>query len=163
MRERVLHREQDLDVGIEAAFDFFSKAENLEAITPPWLGFRITTPTPIEMGVGTEISYRLRLHGIPVRWLTRIEEWDPPADGTGGFVDRQIKGPYALWHHTHRFETTAAGRTRMTDTVRYGQRFGPLGSLAERLIVARDLRRIFDYRRDSIADLITIEQGAVPA
>jgi ligand-binding SRPBCC domain-containing protein len=163
VKERVLHREQTLEVGIEPAFEFFAKAENLEAITPPWLGFRITSQTPIEMGAGTEIRYRLRLHGIPVRWLTRIDEWDPPADGSGGFVDRQIRGPYALWHHTHRFEALGAGRTLMTDTVRYGHRLGPLGSLAERLIVARDLRRIFDYRRDSIADLITTEQGAVPA
>ncbi len=155
MRERVLRREQVLDVGIDPAFEFFSMAENLEAITPPWLGFRITTPTPIEMSVGTEIRYRLKLHGIPVNWLTRIEEWDPPANGTGGFVDRQLRGPYALWHHTHSFETIDADHTRMVDIVRYGHRFGPLGTIAEHLIVKRDLRRIFDYRRDSIADRIS--------
>jgi ligand-binding SRPBCC domain-containing protein len=99
------------------------------------------------MHVGTLIRYRLRLHGIPVSWLTRIEEWDPPR----GFVDMQISGPYGLWHHTHTFEALADGRTQMTDTVRYGHRFGPLGTLAQRLLVRRDVERIFDYRRDEIA------------
>jgi ligand-binding SRPBCC domain-containing protein len=150
MRECVLRREQVLDVPIEAAFEFFSRAENLEAITPPLLRFRITTPGPIEMRPGTVIRYRLRLRGIPVSWLTRIEEWDPPH----GFVDRQIRGPYALWHHTHTFEPLDADRTRMVDVVRYGHRLGPLGSLAERLVVRRDLERIFDFRRDSIPGLL---------
>jgi ligand-binding SRPBCC domain-containing protein len=139
-----------LDVPRERAFEFFSRAENLEAITPPLLRFRITTPGPIEMGVGTLIRYRLRLHGIPVSWLTRIEEWDPPH----GFVDRQVRGPYALWHHTHRFEAIDENRTLMTDVVRYGHRLGPLGGIAERLVVRRDLQRIFDYRRDSIPALL---------
>ncbi len=107
-------------------------------------------PGPIEMGVGTLIRYRLRLHGIPVSWLTRIEEWEPPH----GFVDRQIRGPYALWHHTHTFEPIDDDRTLMTDVVRYGHRLGPLGSLAERLVVRRDLDRIFDHRRDSIPALL---------
>lgn len=150
MRERILRREQVLDVGIEQAFDFFSRVENLEAITPPLLRFRITTPSPIEMGAGTSIRYRLRLRGVPVSWLTRIEEWDPPR----GFVDRQVRGPYGLWHHTHCFESLGESRTLMVDLVRYGQRLGPLGALAERALVRRDLDRIFDFRRDSIPALI---------
>ena len=156
MKERLLEREQILDVGLERAFEFFSRAENLEAITPPWLRFRITTPTPIEMEVGTLIRYRLRLRGVSVSWLTRIEAWDPPHR----FVDQQLRGPYALWHHTHTFEAIDEDQTRMADIVRYGHRFGPLGGLAEHLIVRRDLRRIFDYRREAIAGLIT--RGAEP-
>ncbi len=150
MRERILHREQILDVPIDEAFDFFSRAENLQAITPPLLRFRITSPTPIEMKVGALIKYRLRVHAVPVSWLTRIEEWDPPR----GFVDRQLRGPYGLWHHTHCFEELGPERTRMTDIVRYGHRFGPLGTIGEHLLVRRDLDRIFDYRRDSIPSLL---------
>ena len=150
MKEYVLRREQVLEAPLDEAFAFFSRAENLEAITPPWLNFRITSPTPIEMHVGTLIRYRLKLHGIPVSWLTRIDEWDPPH----GFVDHQIRGPYALWHHTHSFEGLDDGRTRMFDIVRYGHRFGPLGTAAQHLIVKRDVERIFDYRRDEIAKLI---------
>jgi ligand-binding SRPBCC domain-containing protein len=150
MKEYVLRREQVLPVSVEETFAFFSRAENLEAITPPWLNFRITSPTPIEMHVGTLIRYRLRLHGIPVSWLTRIEEWDPP----NGFVDRQLRGPYALWHHTHKFSPLDDGRTEMVDVVRYGHRFGPLGTIAQHLIVKRDVERIFDYRYERIAELI---------
>lgn len=150
MSDYELRREQLLPVGVERAFEFFSRAENLEAITPPWLRFRVTTPAPIEMEAGTLIEYRLRLHGIPIRWRTRIEEWDPPR----GFVDRQLQGPYRLWHHTHRFEPAGEDRTLMVDVVRYGHRLGPLGPLAEALIVKRDLARIFDYRRDTIAALL---------
>lgn len=151
MRERILRREQTLDVPLEEAFEFFSRAENLEAITPPLLRFRIATPGPIEMGAGTLIRYRLRLHGVRVSWLTRIEEWDPPL----GFVDRQLRGPYALWHHTHSFEAIDENRTRMVDLVRYGHRFGPLGTFGEHLLVERDLSGIFDFRRDSIPALMT--------
>jgi len=151
VRERILRREQVLDAPIEQAFELFSRAENLEAITPPLLRFRITSEVPDEMEAGTLIRYRLRLHGIPVSWLTRIEAWDPPH----GFVDRQLRGPYALWHHTHSFEPIDEGaRTRMTDVVRYGHRFGPLGSIAEHVLVRRDLERIFDFRRDTIPGLL---------
>jgi ligand-binding SRPBCC domain-containing protein len=157
MRERVLQREQVLDAPVEEAFEFFSRAENLEAITPPLLSFRITTPGPIEMDVGTLIRYRLKLHGVHASWLTRIEEWDPPL----GFVDRQLRGPYGLWHHTHSFEPWGedGSQTRMTDLVRYGQRLGPLGTVAEHALVRRDLDRIFDFRRDAIPALLA-RQGA---
>lgn len=150
MRERVLRREQVLEVPIDEAFAFFSRAENLEAITPPLLRFRIASPGPIDAGKGALIRYRLRLHGIPVSWLTRIEEWDPPL----GFVDRQLRGPYALWHHTHSFEALGPSRTLMVDLVRYAHRFGPVGTLGEHLLVRRDLIRIFDFRRDSIPALL---------
>ena len=152
MRERVLRREQILEAPVAEAFEFFADAGNLEAITPPLLRFRITTPGPVEMDVGTLIRYRLRLRGVPVSWLTRIEEWDPPR----GFVDRQLRGPYGLWHHTHSFEPAEedGSRTRMVDIVRYGQRLGPLGTIAEHLLVRRDLDRIFDFRADAIPELL---------
>lgn len=150
MKEYVLRREQVLDAALEETFAFFSRAENLEAITPPWLSFRITTPSPIAMHAGTLIQYRLRLRGLPVNWLTRIEEWEPPHH----FVDRQLRGPYGLWHHTHSFAELDDGRTRMVDVVRYGHRLGPLGTLAHRLFVRRDLERIFDYRSRRIAELL---------
>src|SRR6185436_6748624 len=108
----VLRREQRLPGTPAEVFPFFADAGNLEAITPPWLAFRIVTPRPIEMRAGTLIEYRLTLHRVPVSWLTRIEEWVPGER----FVDAQIHGPYALGHHTHEFEAVADG-TLMGDTV----------------------------------------------
>jgi ligand-binding SRPBCC domain-containing protein len=143
----ILERHQRVELPIEEAFAFFGDARNLERITPPLLRFQVMTPEPIEMGVGTLIEYRLRLHRVPVRWRTRITAWEPPRR----FVDAQIKGPYSLWEHTHTFEEDGSGATIIEDRVRYSIPFGPLGELANRLLVRRDLRQIFDYRRDAVA------------
>ena len=131
-------------------FAFFADARNLEAITPPLLRFRVVTPEPIAMGAGTMIRYRLRVHGVPVNWLTEITEWEPPHR----FVDTQVKGPYALWHHTHTFEPDGDG-TLMRDVVRYRVGFGPLGTLANALLVRRDLEAIFDHRARQVAGLLS--------
>jgi ligand-binding SRPBCC domain-containing protein len=148
--EQLLERSQTVDLAPADAFALFADAQNLEAITPPWLRFRILTPGPVEMGAGTLISYRLSLHGVPVRWHTRIEAWEPPRR----FVDVQISGPYALWHHTHEF-TPAGEGTLIRDRVRFRIGFGPLGEAALRLFVRRDLERIFDYRRAAIERLVS--------
>ena len=103
------------------------------------------------MRAGTLIEYRLRLHRLPIAWLTRIEEWVP----SERFVDMQLTGPYRLWHHTHTFRAHPDGGTLMTDTVRYALPFGPLGSLAHRVLVRRDLERIFDYRARAVPALLT--------
>jgi ligand-binding SRPBCC domain-containing protein len=143
----ILERRQRVELPIDQAFAFYGDARNLERITPPWLGFQVTTPAPIVMGVGTLIEYRLRLHRVPVRWRTRITAWEPPHR----FVDTQISGPYSLWEHTHTFEEDGREATIIEDRVRYAIPFGLLGELADRLLVQRDLRQIFDYRRDAVA------------
>jgi ligand-binding SRPBCC domain-containing protein len=153
MALHVLTREQHLPAPPEEVFAFFGEAMNLEAITPPWLGFRVVTPGPIAMVPGTLIEYRLRLHGMPLRSRTRIAVWDPPRR----FVDVQLSGPYRVWHHTHEFEPAAAGGTLMRDIVRYAMPYGPVGALAQRLLVARDLERIFDFRRDQVARRVAAE------
>ena len=144
-----LRREQRLSGEPEAAFAFFADARNLEAITPPLLRFRVVTPAPIVMRAGTLIRYRLRVHGVPVRWLTQITAWEPPHR----FVDEQLDGPYALWHHTHTFECDG-DETIMRDVVRYRVGFGPLGALADALVVRRDLAGIFDYRAERVPQLL---------
>jgi ligand-binding SRPBCC domain-containing protein len=145
-RARTLEREQVLPAAPDRVFEFFADAHNLEAITPPWLNFRVATTGPIHMAPGTLIEYRLRLHRFPISWLTRIESWVPGRR----FVDRQVRGPYRLWHHTHSFEPCDGG-TRIRDVVRYALPLGPLGTLAHTVLVRRDLERIFDFRRDAVA------------
>jgi ligand-binding SRPBCC domain-containing protein len=150
VNDQILEREQRIELSLEETFDLFADAFNLERITPPWLNFHVITPRPIEMREGTLLDYKLRLHAIPVTWRTRITEWSPPHR----FVDEQLSGPYALWHHTHTFEPDGDA-TVIRDRVRYRIGFGPLGSLALALFVRRDVERIFDYRREAMLELIT--------
>jgi ligand-binding SRPBCC domain-containing protein len=149
MTSYTLQRESTVPRPISDVFHFFSTAENLERITPPWLKFRIVTPLPIAMHEGARIEYQLRLRGFPLNWLTEIECWNPPFE----FVDVQLRGPYSVWRHTHSFYEEERG-TRVVDTVNYALPFGPLGRLAHRLKVARDLSRIFDYREQKIRSLL---------
>ena len=151
LRYHVLRREQRLPGTPDEVFPFFADAHNLEAITPPLLSFRVVTPQPIEMRVGTLIEYALKLHGLPIRWLTRIDDWTPGVR----FVDSQLAGPYRLWHHTHEFEPDGDGATVMRDTVRYALPFWPLSEIAHALIVRRDLAAIFDFRAGEVARRIT--------
>jgi ligand-binding SRPBCC domain-containing protein len=124
-------------------FAFFADAGNLEALTPPWVGFHILTPQPIAMHPGAIIEYRLRVHGIPIRWKTEITAWEPP----GRFVDEQRRGPYRQWIHEHTFEDAPGGGTVVRDRVRYQV---PFGRLANWLVVERDARTIFAYRTEAL-------------
>lgn len=130
-------------------FAFFADAANLQALTPPWLHFEILTPSPIDMRPGALIEYRLKLHGIPIRWRTRITVWEPPHR----FVDQQLKGPYRLWDHEHTFEedpAAPAGATLAADRVRYAV-LG--GALVNRLLVQKDVEKIFTFRHQKLREI----------
>lgn len=146
-RETIVEREQVVPRPLPEVFAFFSDAFNLERITPPELRFRVLTPPPIDVREGTLIDYQLRLWGVPFRWRTLIESFVP----NERFVDTQLRGPYALWHHTHTFEALPDGGTRLFDRVRYRVGFGPAGEIARALFVRKQVERIFEYRREVIA------------
>ena len=139
-------------------FAFFSDASNLDALTPPFLHFRILTPMPIELFAGAQLDYQLALFGVPVRWRTRITDWRPQER----FVDEQESGPYAFWRHTHAFEARGAS-TLMRDVVDYSEPLGPIGTVAHVLFVRRTLDRIFDFRRDAIERLLGSTRAGQPA
>jgi ligand-binding SRPBCC domain-containing protein len=137
-----LERSQLVARPLPEVFAFFADAGNLEAMTPPTLGFEIRTPRPIPVRAGTLIDYRLRLFGLPFDWQTRIETFEPQVR----FSDVQLRGPYRRWHHLHEFFATTTG-TLVVDTVDYELPLGPLGDLAHALFVRRTLAHIFDYRQ----------------
>lgn len=147
LMEQTLKCEIEIERPVEEVFDFFNRPENLARITPPSMGFKVLTPAPVPMANGQKIDYIVRIFGMPMRWTSIIEDYDPPRQ----FVDRQIRGPYAFWHHTHRFEPTARG-TRVIDEVRYRLPLGILG-LPGLPLVRRQLETIFNYRRKIIREL----------
>jgi len=140
-----------VDHPLDEVFPFFADAGNLEALTPPWLKFSILTEQPIKMEEGTLIDYQIRLHGIPMRWRTRIDLWEPPYR----FVDSQIKGPYRIWHHEHLFEEIN-GQTKITDRIQY-RVLG--GKLVDNLMVWRDVQRIFEFRRSRMEELFVVQKA----
>ena len=153
MPTRRLETEIWLPQPLEEVFGCFSDASNLEAITPPWLHFKIVTPSPISMHQGALIDYRLRLRIFPIRWRTLIHRWQPPHR----FTDTQLRGPYLLWYHEHTFEERDGG-TFMRDRVRYRVAGWLLEPLIHRWFVRRDLERIFQYRQQKIQELLGVEE-----
>jgi len=126
-------------------FPFFADARNLQEITPPWLRFSVLTPGEIPMRVGALIDYKLRVHGASLGWRSEITVWEPPRR----FVDEQRRGPYRLWVHEHSFVERNGG-TLVTDDVRYAV---PGGALVNKLFVARDVERIFEFRKTRLEEL----------
>ena len=144
MKIHALERSQRVAGSPGEVFRFFADPYNLEKITPPWLRFKLRS-RPLGMAAGAEIQYSLRLHGLPIRWVSRIDAWEPPHR----FVDVQVHGPYRLWHHTHSLEP-GGDDVLMLDAVRYALPLGSLGELVHRKLVRHDLERIFDYRHEAI-------------
>jgi ligand-binding SRPBCC domain-containing protein len=141
MKVREYFCELELPAPPEEVFPFFADAANLEAITPPWLNFHIVTPRPIVMHEGALIDYRVRVRGLPLRWRTRINLWQPPNQ----FVDEQLRGPYRMWIHEHTF-TPHAGSTLARDHVRYAI---PFDFLLHRF-VRSDIEKIFRFRAEAL-------------
>ena len=137
-----LKRVQHLSADIHTVWDFMKRPENLDRITPSWLGFAIVSEVPAAMRDGLLVSYRIRLPFLGAQsWVTEIKHIHAPHQ----FVDEQRLGPYRFWYHHHGFRPFRDG-TEMVDTVSYLLPFGPLGQLTHRLIIQKVLEAIFAYR-----------------
>jgi uncharacterized protein len=150
------HREVDdvfttkqwVSADINQVFDFFADEKNLERITPSLLNFKVEKKSTVDIERGTLIDYTLKIHGIPVHWRTRIEEWVPGQR----FTDNQINGPYTKWFHTHYFEKLRGG-VLMRDRVLFRLPMGLLGRMGGLWLVRRDVGQIFAYRRKVIREI----------
>jgi len=151
MKTFEINMKQYINKPLDVVFEFFSKPENLEMITPESLSFNILTPTPIKMEKGSLIDYTIRLFGIPIHWRTLISDYEPPFR----FVDQQIKGPYTFWHHTHTFQQVDGG-VEIIDKVKYSLPMGWLGTLVHSIWVRKDLEKIFEHRKTVIQNYFEI-------
>ncbi len=132
---------------LDRTWDFFSAAENLPRITPAWMKFKILTPPPIVIEQDSILDYEIRWMNIPLHWRTRIIDWSPKRQ----FIDLQLKGPYSLWHHQHTFTPSDEG-TICTDRVTYRVPVPIIGRIMNAVVVQRQLRGIFEFRRKVISD-----------
>lgn len=139
---------QWVPASMDRVFPFFSDARNLGKITPPWLSFRVDKVSTAQIQTGTLIDYKISVRGLPMRWRTLIEDWNPPHQ----FVDLQLKGPYQLWHHTHSF-TPLKGGVLLRDRVKYRVPFSILGDIVGFLWVRGDINKIFNFRQSTVGEL----------
>lgn len=148
MKPHVFQKAVVINRNINTVFNFFSNAENLNKITPAMLGFKMITKPPFEMKVGTLIDYQIKLYGIPFRWKSKITKWNPPFM----FEDTQIKGPYKIWIHEHRFEERGES-TLVTDTVNYLSPGWKFEFIPHRIFVEKKVEEIFNYREKVLLEL----------
>ena len=148
MRNYSLKTSQFFELEQNVVFDFFSKPENLEKITPPNLKFKITTPSPINMKKGQLIDYKIKISYIPVNWKTLISSYNPPYN----FIDTQLRGPYSVWVHSHEFKYEK-GITSVIDTVTYRPPLYFIGDIANKIYIRSMLKNIFNYRFNKIAEI----------
>jgi ligand-binding SRPBCC domain-containing protein len=150
-----LDETQCLPISIVAAWSFFSDPNNLTKITPVSLGLEVSSAPNDRMYAGMIITHRVRpLLGIPINWVTEITHVDEPRL----FVDEQRLGPYRFWHHQHHFKEVNGG-VEIRDIVHYSPFVEPMGTLLNELIVKRQLKQIFDYRRRVLEETF----GAIPS
>lgn len=148
MHLETIHRLQRLSIPLHTAWNFFSDPRNLREITPPALGFQVTSAPAEKMYPGLIIAYTITpLFGIPRRWITEITHVAEP----DLFVDEQRFGPYRFWHHQHLFRAIAGG-VEMEEIVHYIIPFGWLGHFAAGKRVKKELQKIFDFRREVLAE-----------
>lgn len=138
-----LETQQELLIPLEKAWDYFSSPENLAKITPPKMGFDITSKVDKKAYQGQIITYKVSpIPFIKTNWVTEITQ----VKELDFFIDEQRFGPYSMWHHEHWFEELANGNTLMKDKISYKIPFGFLGHLAQILFIKKQLKVIFDYR-----------------
>lgn len=148
MKKRIIETETILPQSRTEVFNFFLDPKNLSRITPPDLNFSIKEAYPLPIEEGTVIQYKLKLLGFTLGWVSKIIDFNPPAE----FKDIQLKGPYSYWRHTHTFEIEGSG-TRIKDRVEYAVPGGPLEPLIHYFLVKNQLKKIFDYRTRKIKEI----------
>lgn len=152
MKLYTLYREQKLTISLDEAWEFFSSPENLKKITPPYMGFEITSKFSNEkMYAGMIIAYIVKpVLNIPLHWVTEITH----VKEKEYFIDEQRFGPYKFWHHLHQFRIEG-GELIMIDKLNYALPFGTIGKIVHKIFVRKRIEEIFNYRRKVLEQLFT--------
>lgn len=144
-----LEKRQRLALSKKAAWEFFSKPENLAVLTPPEMKLRFIDQDKSDTYAGKLIRFRVSpFPGIQSTWVSQIAQLQAPSY----FIDIQLSGPYALWYHEHRFNEIDSG-VEIVDLIHYALPLGPLGRLLLRPIVKPKLEKLFEYRKNKLNEL----------
>ncbi len=145
-----LESTQEIPIPLQQAWEFFSSPKNLQVITPPEMGFNITSDIAPKAYAGQIISYTVGiLPGIRTNWVTEITT----VKDLHYFVDEQRFGPYAMWHHEHFFEATPEGNTLIRDKISYKIPLGFIGRIMNGLFIKGQLNHIFSYRTEKLKEV----------
>lgn len=147
MRTYLLECELLVKRPLKETFAFFENPANLGKITPPWLSFNIVTKD-VAMQQGAQFDYVIRWLGLPMKWRSLISSYEPPHV----FEDEQVIGPYKTWHHRHTFSQTANG-VIVGDHLEYSLPLGPLGAIAQAVMVKRQLQEVFRFRQSALSKI----------
>ena len=145
-----LHREQYVTTTLAEAWNLLKNPANLDLITPEDLKFQIISPVPREMFNGLIVEYRIKIPWFGERtWVAEIKH----IKEMHSFVDEQRLGPYLFWYHYHQVDAED-GRIKLTDRVFYKVPFSIFGRILHFFFIRRTLKRIFDYRRDKLSEIL---------
>ncbi len=146
----ILRRKQYFKASLEETWAFLKNPFNLNHITPPELNFEIVSKVPEEMFNGMIIEYSIRIPRIgKQKWITEIKH----IRQNHSFVDEQRIGPYTFWYHYHELKSQTSGVISF-DTVYYLPPFGVFGKVLHALYIKKQLHKIFDFRRDKLAEIL---------
>ncbi|HSD14254.1 MAG TPA: SRPBCC family protein [Flavobacterium sp.] len=140
---------QQLPIGIDEAWEFFSDPKNLNNITPDSMRFETLSGDERKMFSGQIIHYKISpFSGFTTEWVTEITH----VKEKEYFVDEQRSGPYKFWHHKHFFREIEGG-VEIEDIVHYKLPLGFIGRLFHPILVKPKLKEIFDFRKQKLTDL----------
>ena len=149
MKIYTLHKKLKLPITLDQAWDFLSNPKNLKTITPDSMNFQMVSVVDRPLYTGQIIQYTVTpLLGIKAKWVSEITHIEEKKY----FVDVQMYGPYALWHHKHFIKPIKNG-VEMIDVVDYKIPFGFLGRMMHPILVGPKLKEIFEYRRTALIEL----------
>lgn len=134
---------------LEKVFDFFIRPENLPKLSPETMPIEVVS-APEVIAPDSTIKIKLRQWGIPQQIESRIVEFQPLV----GFADEQVKGPFARWCHTHRFETVDAETTRIIDVIQFEPPTGLLAMLLSEKKILEQLEEVFEERSRMLREIL---------
>jgi ligand-binding SRPBCC domain-containing protein len=133
--------ETAIDAPVDRLAEFHKSSEALKALTPPDREVEILTENP-EVTEGSVHTMRIKQFGLPMVWKSKITH----VEEGRSFVDEAIKSPFAHWKHTHEFLPLEKGQSLLRDTVEYQAPLGPLGAVAHKMFIDKQIEDLFEFR-----------------